>query len=436
MRSSRGRTAANACAALLLWLALLASAPLPWRAASAPAPPPTPLPPASAPAPAFMTRGGGTMTVEGDGCCDGLAFPASFEMDYEADAASGRVRLTRLYAAVADVDVAFHFLIFETARVSVRCGTARNEAVVEGSLDASGNVFVDAGAATLSGSAFNRRDAVGECGGGVAHLTLTNNAPLRGLLDPASNRLTLAGTFAASVEGHAYTVRLDVKGEYLNRPPEAVFGAEGPGLAAYAQGGCPAVVRWGNPPEPVVEANDPLGLKMYLRSYSRDPDGAWGGADLRLDQWFYARDAEAYKFLGEGRRFGPALFEFGPVHHLRLETNDRAGAASTAPCDFRVVDTTPPSVTPPPSTSAGESVKGGATPSTSDALRKFLDGASAADSADVGPSRLPPIYNGKEVEKDTFFPSGAWLKVIFRFKDKSGNVGEAESAVYVYPPKK
>jgi hypothetical protein len=383
-----------------------------------------------------MTRGGGTMTVEGDGCCDGLAFPASFEMDYEADALTGRVRVTRLYAAVADVDVAFHFLIFETARVSVRCGTARNEAPVEASADASGNVSVATGAATLSGSAYNRRNPEGECGGGVASLTLINNAPLTGLLEPASNRLSLAGTFAATIEGHAYTVRLDVKGEYLNRPPESVFGAEGPGLAAYAQGGCPAVLRGGNPPEPVVEANDPAGLKMYLRSFSRDPDGAWNGADIRFEQWFYGRDSEPRKFVGEGRRFGPVLFEFGPVHHLSLETTDRAGAVATSPCDFRVVDTTPPAVTPPPSTSVGASVPGGATPSTSDALRKFLDGASAADSADIGPSRLPPIFNGKEVGPDTFFPAGGWLKVTFRFKDKFGNVGSAESSVGVVAPKK
>lgn len=435
MKSLRRRAALAACAALLLWLALTTA---PYRrASSAPAPPPPPPPPAAAaPAQLFMTRGGGTMTVEGDGCCDGLAFPASFEMDYEADAATGRVTVTRLYTTVADVDVSFHFLIFETARVSVRCGTARNEAPVEGSADASGNVVVDTGAATLSGSAFNRRDLEGECGGGRTALTLTNNAPLRGLLDPASNRLTLAGTFAATVEGHSYTVGLDVKGVYLNRPPVSVFGAEGSGLGGFAQGGCPAVVRWGNPPEPVVEANDPAGLKMYLRSFSRDPDGAWGGADLRFEQWFYARDAEPFKFVGEGRRFGPVLFEFGPVHHLRLETTDRAGASATSPCNFRVVDTTPPVVTPPPATGVGASGAGGATPSTSDALRKFLDGASAADSADVGPSRLPPILGGKVVQPDTFFPAGGWLKVTFRFTDKWGNVGTAESSVYVTSPKK
>lgn len=421
-----------ACVALLLWLALATT---PDRSAdTAPAPPPTL--PATPSGPAYAARGSGTITVNGDGCCDGLAFPASFEVDYEADAPTGRVRVTRLYAALADVDVAFHFLIFETARVGVRCGTARNAAPVEGRADAAGNLSIADGAATLSATAFTRRDSYGDCGGGVSSLTLTNNAPLTGLLDPSSNRLTLSGSFTATIEGHAYSVLLDVKGEYLNRPPQAVFGAEGPGLAAYAQGGCPAEPRWGNPPEPVVEANDPAGLRMHLRSFSRDPDGAWGGADLRFEQWFYGRDAEPLKFVGEGRRMGPVLFEFGPVHRLKLETTDRAGAADSAPCDFRVVDTTPPAVTPPKTTSVGTSVKGGATPSTSDALRKFLEGASAADAADLGPSPLPPLFDGKEVGPDTFFPAGGWLKVTFRFRDKFGNVGRAESSLSVVAPGK
>ena len=433
MKRSRKRAA---CAVLLLWLAA-ATLSSSRRASSAPAPAAPPPAPPAAPAPAYMTRGSGAMTVEGDGCCDGVPFPASFEMDYEEDPSTGRVRVTRLYAALADVDVTFHFLIFETGRVRVRCGAARSESPFEGAADASGNFSIAAGAATLSGSAFEKRDPGGECGGGLSAITLTNNAPLSGLLDPASNRLTLAGAFTATTEGHDYTVRLDMRGVYVNRPPRAVFGAEGPGLGAYAQGGCPAEPRWGNPPEPVVEANDPAGLKMYLRSFSHDPDGAsWGGADIGFEQWFHGRDSEPLKFIGEGRRLGPALFEFGPVHHLSLETHDRAGAADAAPCDFRVVDTTPPAVTPPGPTAVGESVAGGATPSTSDALRKFLEGASAADAADLGPSRLPPIFNGKEVQPDTLFPTGGWLKVTFRFVDKFGNVGSAVSSVSVVAPGK
>ena len=192
----------------------------------------------------------------------------------------------------------------------------------------------------------------------------------------------------------------------------------------------------GNAPEATVKANDAAGLKLFLRSFSRDPDGAWGGADIRLDQWFHGRNLEPEKFIGESRRLGPVLFEFGPVHHVMLETTDRAGAAARDRCDFRVVDTTPPLVTAPAAAEVEGSIAGGATPSTSDALKNFLDGGSAADAADPGPSRLPPLLNGKEIKEDTFFPAGAWLTVTFRFVDKAGNVGSSSSSVRVNAPKK
>ena len=376
------------------------------------------------------------MAVNGEGCCDGVPLPGTFEMDYEVDEAAGRVEITRLSAALADMDITFHFLIFETGRVKVRCGTARSASPIEGSVDAFGNLSIAAGAATLSGEAFRRRDAGGECGGGSSAITLANNAPLTGLLDPVSNRLSLSGAFTTMTEGRAYDVRLDMTGEYVNRPPVAVFGVEGPGLGAFAQGGCPAVMNHGNPPEPTVEANDPAGLKTYLRSFSYDPDGYWRGGDILLDQWFHGRDSGPSKFIGESRRLGPTYFEFGPVHRLTLETTDRAGVTDASPCDFRVVDTTPPAVTPPAAREVGASVEGGATPATSDALRKFLHSAYAVDAADLWPSPLPPLLNGDKVTDDTFFPSGVWSRVTFRFADKFGNVGSADSYVRVNAPKK
>jgi hypothetical protein len=376
------------------------------------------------------------MAVDGPGCCDGFTFPGTFEMDYELDGAAGRVSITRLYTTLADVDITFRFLIFETGRVQMRCGAARGASPIEGSADAFGNLTVASGAATLSGEAFKQREADGECGGPSSSITLTNNAPLTGRLDPASNRLSIAGAFTTVTEGHTYNVRLDMAGEYVNRPPVAVFGAEGPGLEAFAQGGCPAVWNSGNPPEPTVEANDPAGLKMYLRSFSHDPDGAWRGADLLLDQWYHGRDSAPEKFVGESRRLGPMLFEFGPVHHLTLETTDRLGATAVSVCGFRVVDRTPPAVTAPAPAEVGASVKGGATPSTSDALRKWLERASAFDVADLRPSPLPPLLDGKEVAGDTLFPAGVWLKVTFRFVDKSGNVGSSASSVRVNAPQK
>ena len=386
--------------------------------------------------PWYSARGGGTVAVDGPGCCDGVPMPGSFELDYEPGAA-GQVRITRLYAELADMDLTFRFLIFETGRLRLRCGSARSGGVIVGDLGAAGNLTIPSGAATLSGEAYDERDNGGECGGGSISLTLTNNGPVTGTLDPAGNSLTLAGTFAATVEGNTYSVRLDMRGAYANRPPAARFGAEGPGLEAFAQGGCPAFVRWGNPPEAVVEANDPAGLRASLRSFSHDPEGGWERADLLSDQWFHARDAEAYKYIGEGGRLGPALFEYGPFHRLTLKTTDRAAASSTSDCDFRVVDTTPPAVTAPDPLTVWASAPGGATPSTSDALRVFLKRAAAGDVGDAAPERLAPLLGGAEVGDETLFttdpPDGAeeWHTVTFRFRDRSGNVGTAESWVRV-----
>jgi hypothetical protein len=124
------------------------------------------------------------------------------------------------------------------------------------------------------------------------------------------------------------------------------------------------------------------------------------------------------------------------MHHLTLETTDRVGATATSKCDFRVVDTTPPSVTTPGATTIDATGTDGATPSTSDALRDFLSGASAADSVDSKPTALPPLLNGKEVKDNTVFPIGDWLPVTFRYVDRFGNLGSAVSSVRVVAPKK
>lgn len=430
MKGLRKRQLTGICGAVVLSLAFAVF--LAKRVNSA-APPPPPPPLATQ---SYSAHGRGTMTVDGPGCCDGVVFPSTFEMNYELDNATGRVNITRLYTTLADMDVTFHFLIFETGRVQIRCGSARNDTSIEGSVDASGNLTIAGGAATLAGASYDKRYPTGDCGGNVSAITLNNNAPLTGLLDPVSNRISFAGVFSATTEGRAYTVRLDMNGDYLNRPPVAIFGVDGPGLDRFAQGGCPAVMRGGNPPEPVAEANNPSGLKMFLKSFSQDPDGAWSGGDLRFDQWFHGRDSDPLKFIGESRRLGPLVFEFGPMHHLELETIDRAGARAVSTCDFRVVDTTPPTVTAPASTTVVETLSGGATPSTSDALRSFLAGASATDSVSSSPKPLPSLVNGKEVTDTTFFPTGSWTAVQFRFVDGFGNVGVATSSVNVVAAKK
>jgi hypothetical protein len=79
-------------------------------------------------------------------------------------------------------------------------------------------------------------------------------------------------------------------------------------------------------------------------------------------------------------------------------------------------------------------VDGGTTPSTSDALRNFLGGASASDQADSAPKALPPLYNGVEVTDKTFFPitnQNQWITIKFRFADKSGNAGSANGYLRV-----
>jgi hypothetical protein len=219
-------------------------------------------------------------------------------------------------------------------------------------------------------------------------------------------------------------------GAYANRPPRARFGVTGRNLEAFAQGGCPARLNTGNPPEPVVEANDPAGLKMSLRSLSYDPDGAWSRADLELDKWFYARDAGPFNFIAEGREHGPMNFNFGPHHRLVLETTDRRGAAATANCSFRVVDTTPPVVRPPASISVAATFRGGARVRNSPAIRNFLAGATCSDVVDTSPARLPPLFAGAEVTNATVFPVGV-RAVTFRCRDRFGNTGTAQANVKV-----
>jgi hypothetical protein len=428
--------------AVLLTVSAVAILLLARRAELASAPASAPPPVTVSPLPAYSTRGRGTMTVDGPGCCDGVVFPSAFEMDYEADELSGSVRITRLQAALADMDITFRFLIFETGRVQIRCGVARSESVIAGNADGSGNLTIAAGAATLSGQSVQTREASGDCGGGRSTISLTNNSPITGLLDPAGNHVTITGAFTTTTEGRTYNVTLNLAGEYTNHPPVALIGVEGVGLEAFAQGGCPAVMNGGNPPEPSVEANDPAGLKMVLRSFSRDPDGPWSGADIQMDQWFHGRDSEPTKFIGESRRFGPMLFEFGSMHHLTLQTTDRAGVSSTSDCNFRVVDRTPPTVTAPVSTVIDATLVDGATPITSPALRSFLASAIATDLGDAAPIRLPPLLNGNVVKDDTLFPIDPagppeeWLNVTFRFADRFGNVGSTTSSVRVIAPKK
>lgn len=380
--------------------------------------------------PWYSVRGTGTVTINGAGCCEGANFPGSFEMYYRQDS-TGRIEVTRLQTSLADMDIIFRFLIFETNRIAIRCGEMHNARNVTGNVDAFSNLTIPPGALAVSGSSFEKRNARGECSGESASLTATNNSPIRGVLDPAANYVALAGSFTTRIEDNDYNLTLNMTGTYSNRPPRARFGVTGRNLEAFAQGGCPAVMSRGNPPEMVVEANDPAGLKMSLRSSSYDPDGAWSRADVELDKWFYARDAAPLNYIGEGREYGPMTFSFGPRHRLVLETSDRLGAAATDDCSFRVIDTTAPSVTPPATISVAATFRGGARVRDSAGIRDFLAGATCRDLVDASPTQLTPLLAGAvEVTSATIFPIGS-TSVTFRCRDRFGNIGTAQSRVKV-----
>jgi hypothetical protein len=377
----------------------------------------------------YSARGTGTMTINGAGCCEGINFVGAFEIDYLQET-GGRVEITRLQTNLADIDIVFRLLIFETNRIKIRCGETHNERSIIANVDDRGNLTIPSGAASISGASFENRNALGECSGTGAVLTATNDRALSGLLDPAANRVALAGAFNTRVDGNNYNLTLNMTGIYTNRPPQARFGVEGRNLEAFAQGGCPARLGTGNKPEMVVEANDPSGLKMSLRSLSYDPDGAWSRADVALDKWFYARGGDPFNFVAEGRKYGPMNFDFGPQHRLRLETSDRLGAATTADCSFRVVDTTPPEVTPPASIRVPATIRGGVRVGDSPALRVFLTGATCRDLVDLSPAPMPPLVAGAEVTIATIFPVSV-SNVTFRCRDRFGNTGTAQSSVNV-----
>jgi hypothetical protein len=129
---------------------------------------------------------------------------------------------------------------------------------------------------------------------------------------------------------------------------------------------------------------------------------------------------------------GPVLFEWGPTHRVELLSLDHRGASDAAECPFRVIDTRPPAVTPPPPITLGCTQPGGTSSATSPQLRAFLSGASARDLADPAPVALPPTVGGAAVAPATLFPAdGLGRTVRFRFRDRFSNVGSADSRVTV-----
>ncbi len=287
---------------------------------------------------AYRAQGDGTVQL-GD-----LRLPGRVRVDYLVYP-DGSVAMGNLHTWLQDVDIVTRFLFIETSRERLRCTEFSNQQVVEGRLDSSGLELVfPAAAARLSGLSFETRGSDRSCTGPARVITAENNAELRIEHDPASDRFALSTRLTASYDGNDIAVRIDVEGEFLNRPPEPEIGVGGPTIDPdLIQGGCPPVLAT-NPPG--AAPNDPRGLLLNLASSSFDPDGDWRRSDIIREEWSHSSGAPGAKFrlIGRGRVAGPYLFESDREHWLMLTAWDRTGASYRDLCQFRVLrpDEVPP----------------------------------------------------------------------------------------------
>ncbi len=408
----------------------LAGAGLALTLACAPTPPP-PAPPGGELPGAFKVRASGDVRV------DDHRVPGGVAIDYLVYP-DGRATITALEAETVDFDVISRFIGIETRRQRFRCTRFANVGLIDGAVDGDGRLIFPVGAASISGFSFKQRAADGSCTGEARVVTAENNRALTVVPDPDGNHFSFSGRFHGTVDDEDLDIRITAEGDYVNRPPKAVLGVGGPDVPEeLIQGGCPPLVGV-NPP--AAEANDPEGLRLVLQSLSSDPDGRWRRANLAREQWSHS-DGGPFHLLGEGRRIGPVLFEFGVEHRLELTVTDLLGARGRAACRFQVADTTPPTVVAPPRVEVPCSVLAGATPATSKPLRDWLAAATAADLVDRQPIALPPQVEGKDVTPETVLPldrGGAnevrETSVVFRFRDRDGLIGRERSTVRVVPP--
>jgi len=379
----------------------------------------------------YAVSGAVEMTVAGPGCCGDARLPGRFQAAYQV-ASSGQVTLASLRIAIADTDLTVHDgllgLFSETVRL--RCTTFRERRPAVGALDGTDLVFPP-GALALVGFASDARLPSGACGPDGLGLDAPGGSEVRIGHDPGANRVALDVTFTTILEGEAYETRVRGSGTFDNRPPVARMQFE---TTASPQGiDCPAVyqpnVGWS------AEANGPAGLVARLRSAATDVDGPPGASsrsDLLSERWLRSRNGGPRVLAGLGYRTGPQTFEWGPTHLVELLSMDVAGAAGAAGCLFRVVDTRPPVVTPPPSKTVACSLAGGASANTSPELRAFLEGGTAVDAADPSLTRLAPQVGGADVAGTTLFPGdGLPRPVRFRYRDDWGNVGTADANLIV-----
>lgn len=388
-----------------------------------------------APARQYLVRGAGSATVAGSRCCGDTRFSGRFEAAYEVDP-SGAARLTALRVALDDADVIVHdgFLGLFSARASLRCASAANAATAFGATADATHLKFPPGALTIAGVSSEERFPDGTCADPTIEFGSVNDVEVQVLHDPAADRFGLSGSFATTVSGEGFTLALQLDGRFVNRPPQASLALRRLG-EPWPQGGCPAFWRWnGQLWEQVAEANTYDGLKGDVHSFSSDPDAAgWAQGDVFAERWFNTRSTTGTRvLLGQGRDVGPLTFEFGPQHRVELLAIDHAGASSAAACAFRVIDTRPPTVTPPAPVTLNCSTTGGATRGTSSALRSFLTAASASDATDPAPVALAPTLGGTAITDTTLFPAdGAARSVTFPFRDRWGNTGSGSSTVTV-----
>jgi hypothetical protein len=384
------------------------------------------------PARQYRVRADGVMTVSGPECCGSTRFTGRLEASYTVrssrEAAIGTLRFI-----LDDADVVVHvgFLDLFARRIRLRCANVAIATPAPGRFDGVDKIDFGAGAFALAGASAEARDADGTCADPTLALEATNDVPLAVRHDPARNLFGLAGSFRTTIDGDTYVFAIDVGGTFDNRPPLASLAIDTP---AVPQGSCPAYAR----PLPqggvemVAQANDPAGLVGTLRSRSTDPDPPGGRGDVLADRWFRSRGAGDREHVGDGFRFGPVTFEWGPTHRLELLSLDHRGAGAVAACSFRVIDSVAPVVTPPAPITLACSQPGGAASATSPPLRAFLSGGTARDAGDGAPSRLTPLTGGVPVTDTMLFPADGWPRTVrFRFQDRWGNVGSADSRVTV-----
>lgn len=285
----------------------------------------------------YQVQGSGTIRVL-SGCCAGEELDGRFEASYSVDP-SGGVHVYDLRTMLFDTTIG-GVGILGLGSYDLRCAMAWSESGFNGWLSG-GALWFGSGTVPFAGENFKYRNADGSCPSLDASFAATNTAAWTGVHDPAGNHFTLGGDLSATVSGTVLTFRVALNGTYRNRPPVARLGLTVPG---FEQGGCPAVFHAGNPSEWRVEANDSQGFRAPLRGFSWDNDASYSRSDILAEAWFHQKDANPPTPLGAGESLPPVLFPFGSTHRVTLIATDRLGAADLDECMFRVVDTTPPSV--------------------------------------------------------------------------------------------